>query len=99
MKIERFDLSCGDGGMYHEASSCGEYMFSSDVISLLAYDEAVERDMFEVYAKTVNQGVNLKIYTVEEGSKGVFVNYQDIGVQQSWMTWKACAKSRARSAE
>lgn len=77
----------------------GAMVSAAPPVELAAYDEAKERELFEVYAKTVNQSVNLKIYTVEEGRKGVFVNYKDIGVQASWMTWKSCAKSRARSAE
>ena len=60
-----------------------------------AYDEAKERELFEAYAKTVNDKVNLKIYTAAEGYIYVCGNYKDVSVQTSWLTWLACAKSRA----
>ena len=59
------------------------------------YDEAEERELFEAYAKTVNDKVNLKIYTAAEGYIYVYGNYKDVSVQTSWLTWQACAKSRA----
>lgn len=67
----------------------------NQAMKISAYDEAKERELFEAYAKTVNDKVNLKIYTAAEGYIYVCGHYKDVSVQTSWLTWQACAKSRA----
>lgn len=56
------------------------------------YDEAKERELFEVYASGHYRLQELPL-CFGDGE------YFDTDVQYSWESWQACAKSRARSAE
>ena len=57
-------------------------------VEIPAYDEAKERELFELERfKTV------PAYRKENGE------YKDFMDEEQWFGWKACAKSRARSAE
>ena len=61
-------------------------------VELPGYDEAKEREPFEVFAMT--RGWEKHHFKLREDG-----NYEDWGVNPEWQAWKACAKSRARSAE
>lgn len=61
-------------------------------VEIPAYDEAKERELFEVYASGHYRLQELPL-CFGDGE------YFDTDVQYSWESWQACAKSRARSAE
>lgn len=66
-----------------------------------AYDEAKEREMFESEFRSFPEGIYFSKY------KGMYLSVngriyeqgQATDMNNQWAGWKACAKSRARSAE
>lgn len=70
-----------------------QYTAAISTISIKpSYDEAKEREMFEAFA--ITRGWEKRHLKMREDG-----NYEDWGVNPEWQAWKACAKSRARSAE
>ena len=65
---------------------------AAPTVDIPAYDEAKEREPFEAFAMT--RGWEKHHFKLREDG-----NYEDWGVNPEWQAWKACAKSRARSAE
>lgn len=63
---------------------------------LLSYDEAKERELFESFAIKDAEECGLEPDGMSLNSEGYYLNEN---VQCAWSGWKACAKSRARSAE
>ena len=63
-----------------------------------AYDEAKERELFESFwsenMNLVEMDLHRHIYPMNSGW-----SYACHETNRAWMTWQACAKSRARSAE
>lgn len=62
-------------------------------VDLNAYDEAKERELFCFWSSTHEY---LGGCTLHTGTDGLFA---DVDLQCAWESWKACAQSRARSAE
>lgn len=65
----------------------------SDHIASHAYDEAKERELFCLWSSMHEY---LGGCTLHTGTDGLFA---DVDLQCAWESWKACAKSRDRSAE
>ncbi len=97
MTIRRFDVT-EDRACEYEVygdmvqDSSGAYVLFEDYHASHAYDEAKEREPFEAFAMT--RGWEKHHFKLREDG-----NYEDWGVNPEWQAWKACAKSRARSAE
>lgn len=69
----------------------------SDHIASHAYEEAKERKMFEVFHTIASglEGTDLETeFDRKEDGEYIYMMAAD-----GWKYWKACAKSRARSAE
>ena len=66
---------------------------SAPPVELPAYEEAKERELFCFWSSTHEY---LGGCTLHTGTDGLFA---DVDLQCAWESWKACAKSRARSAE
>lgn len=67
----------------------GRIIDSAPPVELPAYDEAKERELFTAFAM---EGF-LNIHRLDNG------HYFYMETRIAWSAWKACAKSRARSAE
>lgn len=65
-------------------------------VELAAYDEAKERELFEAFAIKDAEECGLEPDGMSLNSEGYYLNQN---VQCAWFGWKACAKSRSRSAE
>ena len=99
MNIKRYEVRGGRSGLEEAggpAKTDRQVVLLSDHIASHAYDEAKERDLFEA-CNPKPRGVEWSIKSSRYiGSSDHFA----ISVYQSgWDGWKACAKSRARSAE
>lgn len=93
MTIRRFDVTedrvCEYevyGDMVQDSS--GAYVLFEDYHASHAYDEAKERELFELERFKI-----VPAYRKENGE------YKDFMDEERWIGWKSCAKSRARSAE
>lgn len=90
MNIKRYEVRGGRSGL--EEAGCPaktdrQVVLLSDHIASHAYDEAKERELFAKW----------KAYPIPPlNSDGQFDKEY---LQREWSSWKACAKSRARSAE
>lgn len=84
----------------HKAN--GVYQIYCDMVSAAlpvefpAYDEAKERELFEVYALEILGQYFMKPQDCLTRSGGTYTYGQPA---TAWCAWQACAKSRARSAE
>lgn len=89
-KIKRFDLDGNYylGDAYMSEISIGEYVEYTDHLASHAYDEAVERGLFEA-----RFGKLYDLVFCDETEE-----YESEGDQALWYGWKACAKSRASRA-
>lgn len=64
-------------------------------VEIPAYDEARERELFEEWYREKFSGGNERLKKCHNASDIYF--YHDS--QSRWVSWSACAQSRARSAE
>ena len=66
------------------------------------YDEAKERELFEVFVVDFHHGAKLTGYVHDDpdypGLNGQFL-YEDWDVQSAWAVWQKCAQSRAKAGE
>lgn len=86
MSIERFDYEAQ--GM--ATSPDGEYVDYKDHIASHAYDEAKEREPFAEAMVELGRCNHVNAVLSDDD----FYHFKS-----DWEVWKACAKSRARSAE
>ena len=94
MGIKRYSAA------YRSTNECDEglYVLHEDHVASHAYDEAKEREMFEAFwsenMNLLEMDLHRHIYPMNSGW-----SYACHETNRSWMTWQACAKSHARSAE
>lgn len=89
MGIKRFAESCMEGGGV-APSAHGEYVEYADHIASHAYDEAKEREPFAEAMVGLGRCNHVNAVLSDDD----FYHFKS-----DWEVWKACAKSRARSAE
>ena len=70
-------------------SAHGEYDEYADHVASHDYDEAKERELFTAFAMESFLSVH----------RGEVRDYLYAETETAWLGWKACAKSRARSAK
>lgn len=101
MTIRRFDVT-EDRACEYEVygdmvqDSSGAYVLFEDYHVSHAYDEAKERELFEVYALEILGPYFMKPQDCLTRSGGTYTYGQPA---TAWCAWQSCAKSRARSAE
>ena len=96
MGIKRFAESCMEGGGV-APSAHGTYVEYADHVQSHSYDEAKERELFEVFHTIASglEGTDLETeFDRKEDGEYIYMMAAD-----GWKYWKACAKSRVRSAE
>ena len=94
MSIQRWSIE--DESEYYEDGT-GDMVTYADHIASHAYDEAKERKLFEVFHTIASglEGTDLETeFDRKEDGEYIYMMAAD-----GWKYWKACAKSRARSAE
>lgn len=92
MNIKRYEVRGGRLGLEEAggpAKTDRQVVLLSDHIASHAYDEAKERELFTAFAMEHF----LNVHKLEN------VDYFYTETRIAWAAWKACAKSRARSAE
>lgn len=79
-------------------SAHGEYVEYADHVASHAYDEAKERELFEVKIRriAVENDYQFLSFLLPRDETG---KYRTAWVDMAWLGWSECAKSRARSAE
>lgn len=101
MAIRRFDVT-EDRACEYEVygdmvqDSSGAYVLFEDYHASHSYDEAKERELFEVFHAIASglEGTDLETeFDRKEDGEYIYMMAAD-----GWKYWKACAKSRVRSA-
>jgi len=71
----------------------------SDHIASHAYDEAKERELFEISIKKIAVDRKYSFMSTLLLRDAFTKDYRTTWVDMAWLGWAECAKSRARSAE